>query len=476
MSKKNSTLIVGTYLNKHHVLKKAKGFYRVKLRVYSVLENKTKLYSIKNILVSLEQWDLINSGKKLNEYNFQILNNINKTIDEARFFLSRNDVITLNDFDTIWLNNDPLKVNVFDSLKVKQAQVYLESGISYSNDFKYISSHLKDFCIKLDKDEELRNINIPSIFRRNLKKNLGFHDITPSFLVHFESFCDSTPNSKLYKNIKRKKALSLGSSSKYLRALRVCFNDMIYIKKLLNPSCYPFSKMNNDGAYRIRISHILKSKSLNDSDLRNLISFDTKINYLKRAHDFWVFSFYSKGMNMNDIARVKWSDIMQGDKEKYFSFYRGIKKSENQIQIQVTITNLMWFIINRNKGKGKYLFNIIRKDNSTKQEIEIYKSIESRSCNKNLKIIQKQLNIFQNEQLIMKTARHTAVMTALSGGMSPIDIGKHLGNIDNRSIYAYANSLIKVDNDSEDTMQQLLLDKTNKIVKDKNGNLVIVDN
>jgi len=75
----------------------------------------------------------------------------------------------------------------------------------------------------------------------------------------------------------------------------------------------------------------------------------------------------------------------------------------------------------------------------------------------------------------MSTARHIAAFTALSGGLNPLDIGKHLGNIDNRSIYSYTKSLIQIPGNSEDNMQQMLLDKTKKIVRDKNGNLVIVD-
>ena len=93
-----------------------------------------------------------------------------------------------------------------------------------------------------------------------------------------------------------------------------------------------------------------------------------------------------------------------------------------------------------------------------------------------LKFIQNELGIFQNEQLMMSTARHTATFTALKGGLNPLDIGKHLGNIDNRSIYSYTKSLIQIPGITEDDdMQQMLLDKSKKIVRDKNGNLVIID-
>ena len=64
-------------------------------------------------------------------------------------------------------------------------------------------------------------------------------------------------------------------------------------------------------------------------------------------------------MNMNDIARLKWKDIDEINGKKFFTFYRGIKRSENQPKIKVNISNLMWFIINRNRGNEKYLFNML---------------------------------------------------------------------------------------------------------------------
>lgn len=183
--------------------------------------------------------------------------------------------------------------------------------------------------------------------KSNLENQLNFYGITTDFLKEFEFFFDTIPNQKLYKGIKRKGAISIGASSKYLRALRVCFKEMIYKYKLINSSLYPFSRKFNDDGYKIRTSSNTRSKGLSDSDLRVLLSYDTRNPKYKRAHDFWVFSFYSKGMNMNDIARLKWKDIKEVGGEKFFTFYRGIKKSENQPQIKVYITNLMWFIINR---------------------------------------------------------------------------------------------------------------------------------
>lgn len=476
MKEKINNFIIGLYLNKHHHLISNNEYYKIKLRVYSCLEKKTKMYVLNNAILTLKDWIQINNNKLISKSNLEKKAIINNYINRAVNICLRDEVKYLNDFDTIWRNPNKLPLNVYDFLKAKQQEVLINNGISYSNDFKYLFYHLKDFSYKIDIDRNTLNSRKRLNFKSNLEISLSFYDITVNFLNKFEEFLTSIPNKKTYPYIKRNKVISIGSISKYFRALRVCFNEIIYKNKLLNSSVYPFSRKIGDGGYRIKTFTNSKSNVLSDNDLRLLLSYDTKNKRYKRAHDFWVFSFYAKGMNMNDIARLKWKDIDEINGKKFFTFYRGIKRSENQPKIKVNISNLMWFIINRNRGNEKYLFNIINDLNPKKNEIEKHKNKESRFCNKYLKFIQNELGIFQNEQLMMSTARHTATFTALKGGLNPLDIGKHLGNIDNRSIYSYTKSLIQIPGITEDDdMQQMLLDKSKKIVRDKNGNLVIID-
>ncbi|MAU58344.1 MAG: hypothetical protein CMC33_01630 [Flavobacteriaceae bacterium] len=476
MKEKINNFIIDFYLNKHHSLKSNNDFFKLKLRIYSCQEKRSKMYVIKNIVLTLNDWKEINDDKLLNKTNLEKKALITNYKNLAINVCLRDEVKLIKDFDLVWKNPSNLSLNVYQVLEKKQNDVLTTNGISYSNDFKYLSHHLKFFCYKIDIDRNNLNRKNSLNFKSNLKKNLSFYDITINFLNQFEKFLTSIPNKKLYPLIKRNQIISIGSLSKYLRAFRVCFNEMIYKYKLLNSSTYPFSRKLDDGGYRIKTPINSKSNVLSDIDLRLLLSYDTKNKRYKRAHDFWVFSFYAKGMNMNDIARLKWKDIDEINGNKFFTFYRGIKKSENQPKIKVNISNLMWFIIKRNRGNEKYLFDIIKELNPNKNEIEIYKNKESRFCNKYLKFIQNELGIFENEQLMMSTARHTAAYTALKGGLNPLDVGKHLGNIDNRSIYAYTKSLIQTPGKSQDDdMQQMLLDKSKKIVRDKNGNLVIID-
>ena len=314
-------------MNKHHHLISNNEYYKIKLRVYSCLEKKTKMYVLNNAILTLKDWIQINNNKLISKSNLEKKSIINIYKNLAVNICLKDEVKYLNDFDTIWKNPNKLPLNVYDFLKTKQQEVLINNGISYSNDFKYLFYHLKDFSYKIDIDRNTLNIKKRLNFKSNLEISLSFYDITVNFLNKFEEFLTSIPNKKTYPYIKRNKVISLGSISKYFRALRVCFNEIIYKNKLLNSSVYPFSRKIGDGGYRIKTFTNSKSNVLSDNDLRLLLSYDTKNKRYKRAHDFWVFSFYAKGMNMNDIARLKWKDIDEINGKKFFTFYRGIKLS-----------------------------------------------------------------------------------------------------------------------------------------------------
>ena len=65
MKNKINNFKLGFYLNKHHRLKSNKNFFKLKLRVYSCLEGKTKMYVLKNFVISLKDWHEINDVKKV---------------------------------------------------------------------------------------------------------------------------------------------------------------------------------------------------------------------------------------------------------------------------------------------------------------------------------------------------------------------------------------------------------------------------
>ena len=155
MKEKINNFIIGFYLNKHHSLISNNEYYKIKLRVYSCIEKKTKMYVLHNAILTLKDWIQINNNKLISKSNLEKKSIINIYKNLAVNICLRDEVKYLNDFDTIWKNPNKLPLNVYDFLKTKQQEVLINNGISYSNDFKYLIYHLKDFSYKIDIDRNL---------------------------------------------------------------------------------------------------------------------------------------------------------------------------------------------------------------------------------------------------------------------------------------------------------------------------------
>jgi integrase len=126
-----------------------------------------------------------------------------------------------------------------------------------------------------------------------------------------------------------------------------------------------------------------------------------------RALDIWRFSFLCNGINLKDIALLKWENI-SGD---YMEFYR--KKTENTkrdnvLPIRVHLNKHAQTIIKRwgsvSGDADQYLFPVLEPGLSV-QEIENRIANLTRTTNKYLKRIGEQLGI--PTKLTTYTARHS---------------------------------------------------------------------
>ncbi len=86
------------------------------------------------------------------------------------------------------------------------------------------------------------------------------------------------------------------------------------------------------GGYQIPASTRVK-KSLTKKDLKTLLESNTKTSEQQKAKDFWFFSFYGNGMNINDIARLKYKDF-DFEESKFYFFRNKTKNSREPIYFQ----------------------------------------------------------------------------------------------------------------------------------------------
>ena len=127
--------------------------------------------------------------------------------------------------------------------------------------------------------------------RRFRPGKLRFEDITKEFLNDFERWMVE-------------KGRSLSTVGIYLRPLKTIFNIAIE-QGVVRPELYPFGRRK----YVIPTGRNIK-RALNIDQIRQIAQYKTEPgSSLDKAKDFWMFSYLCNGMNMADIARLRWSNL-----------------------------------------------------------------------------------------------------------------------------------------------------------------------
>jgi integrase len=136
---------------------------------------------------------------------------------------------------------------------------------------------------------------------QNYKKTLSFIEVSASFL-------------KNYERAQIKQGLSSTTIGIYLRQLRAIYNRAIE-QNIIEEDLYPFK------SYTIPSSKNIK-KALSSSDIQKLLKYNPATEGASKALDFWKFSYLVYGINISDIARLKYENINGG----IITFYRGKTK------------------------------------------------------------------------------------------------------------------------------------------------------
>lgn len=137
---------------------------------------------------------------------------------------------------------------------------------------------------------------------------------------------------KEYENWMIKKGKSLATVGIYTRELRVMFNELI-VDGVLNNDCYPFGK----GKYQPPKGKKIKS-AIHKTEVVKILKFEAnELNKEAFCRDLWVFSYLSSGMNIKDIALLKYKNI----NGNFIHFIREKTASKNKTEkiIPVPVTD-----------------------------------------------------------------------------------------------------------------------------------------
>lgn len=247
-------------------------------------------------------------------------------------------------------------------------------------------------------------------------KKLRFQDITNSFLNKYEAWLRSRGGTD-------------GGISIKQRTLRALYNKAIernIIKDVNHPfKVYKISKLKGRGI----------KKALNYEQVTKIINFDvSKAPQLTDARNYFVFSFYTRGMNYTDMMVLKWKDI----DATTISYIRNKTKGRFVITILPPVREILNFY-RENALPTEYVFPILLKDGLTPAQIANRKKKTLAKYNRDLKEIAKICAI--NKSLSSYVARHSFANCLKQKGVATDVIGESLGHKDLTTTQVYLKEL-----------------------------------
>jgi site-specific recombinase XerD len=349
--------------------------------------------------------------------------------------------LTKDEFETIWINPENknlrgknneirLKLQAIENRANEEAeqmtifnfQKFETKLFRKSSDKNNIQYH---FNLAINKNIKNDKIGTAESYKYTLKSLAEFSKKGNNCLIDKLTF-DSINAEWLeyYEKFMLAKGKSYTTISIYTRTLRVIFNNAI-AQNDISKDIYPFGLKKND-KYTIPKTKKVK-KSLKSEQLK--ILFDAKVNNNNeaKAKTFWFFSYACNGMNLKDVALLKYSDIKDGK----FTYYRAktLDKSTEKTTITIYLTDFTNGIIEEygNENKSGFVFDII---NINEDSLTQYKNIKNftRYINDHIKRIAKRNDL--PPDISTYWARHSFATNSLRKGASMEFISEALNHSD----------------------------------------------
>ncbi|MFD1292599.1 tyrosine-type recombinase/integrase [Lutibacter holmesii] len=347
---------ISIYLDKRTLIKHSKNLYRVKLRVYSNITKKAKLYSTK-IDLSIEDFEKIFNStikvkKKLSETKSYLLKFEQEAIDVCKEL----DPFTFEKFERKFFRNKNAAINVAHHYLEKINALLNNDQIATANNYEL---SLKSFGMFILKKTKFNSLEEKEIEISKAIKNFTFYDVTADWLEKYEYW------------MVKKELKSFTTVSMYVRCLRTIFNDAIS-ENDIKEDIYPFGR--GKTKYQIPSSQKTK-KALKSSQLTILFQATPETLKQEKAKDFWFLSYALYGINFKDICLLTYSDLNE-DSIKYFREKTVTTKKSNLKEISIPLNDYAKQIIekysNPSKKKTDYVFTVVdKKDNAFEQKRKI---------------------------------------------------------------------------------------------------------
>lgn len=219
-------------------------------------------------------------------------------------------------------------------------------------------------------------------FLRFTGNHILFKDIDPILIEKYEVFLRENNNQN-------------GGIAFKMRHLRRLMNIAITRKVMLKAN-YPFD------VYKVaKIKSESNKRALSLEEFKKIKNVDLSENpELLEAHNYFMFSVYTRGMNFADMANLKWENIFN----ERITYKRSKTKHRFNIEISDEVQEILNYYKSQNRN-SKYVFPILLKDDLNPKQIENRKHKVLQRYNKKLK---KVAELAEVEQILTSyVARHS---------------------------------------------------------------------
>ena len=383
---------ISIYLDKRRLLKSKK--YPVRLRVYIPdpinPRGQQKLYPTKFEFTKAEFASIWETEKPRKEHKSTI-KDLQSLIDKAEEVAEKLQPFTFDMFEKRLYQKPGNAEDVF--LRYQQAIAHYEANnqIGTASSYDLSLKSIKEFLTFENKAEP---------------ENLLFREINPLWLQRYENFMVTDR----YIDEKLKKGRSHTTVGIYLRPLRALYKQAI-ADGTAKQELYPFGRRK----YEIPQPGKVK-KALSREQLKKLYEAKPENRHQEKAKDFWFFLFNAAGINIKDLARLKYSNL-HDDKLIYIREKTKRTAKTNLRPVVVHLNDYAKAFIekygNPDKVKDNYIFDIFSEGMTEKEKFR-KAGLFTRTLNENVKNLAKANGL--PEEISTYWSRHSFATNAIRGG------------------------------------------------------------
>ena len=248
--------------------------------------------------------------------------------------------------------------------------------------------------------------------------DMAFEDIDLNFIRRFEDWMI-------------RKDIAVTTRSIDLRTFRTVWRNAMK-EKHCKESHYPFK----DFAFSKYNNPKTKKRAITQEQFQKIANLKLDDDKLINSRNYFLFSYYCRGLNFTDLANLKWTNIIDGN----LNYIRAKTKEEFDFKLHSEALKILAYYktLEGNSDDG-YIFPILYKRHTSIRSKRDRRMKILKRVNQDLKAISKKAEIEKN--ITTYVARHTYATTLKAKGLSIEDIGKTLGHDSTKTTEIYLDEI-----------------------------------